>query len=170
WIDGCDKFKIPITAERAKGPVAQYRESRGDPSAESAQAAGNRPPDIPAYSYEAFVDAITEFVIADDQSINVIESPFLRRIFMLLRQDLSDNEIPHRSAIQNRIKSFWEEHLGVLEGDMKAFLYILDRLLITSKIGWVTLDNASNNDTFMIALERELQARDIPFDHIENRI
>jgi len=37
------------------------------------------------------------------------------------------------------------------------------------QIGWITLDNASNNDTFMEALEPELQARNIPFDHIELR-
>ena len=76
WVDGCDKFKISITAERAKAAVAQYRESRGDRSTESAQAAGNRPPDIPEYSYEAFIDAITKFVIADNQVHHQI---FLKR-------------------------------------------------------------------------------------------
>jgi len=38
------------------------------------------------------------------------------------------------------------------------------------QIGWVTLDNASNNDTFMASLERELTARGILFDRVENRI
>lgn len=65
WVDGCDKFNIPITAEKAKGPVSNYRASKGDTSAGCAQS--DRPPDIPEYSYNAFVDAITEFVIADDQ-------------------------------------------------------------------------------------------------------
>jgi len=32
------------------------------------------------------------------------------------------------------------------------------------------MDNASNNDTLMTSLERELHARNIPFDHVENRI
>lgn len=39
---------------------------------------------------------------------------------MLLRQDLKENEIPHRSVIHNRIKTFWEEHLTELESDMKV--------------------------------------------------
>lgn len=32
------------------------------------------------------------------------------------------------------------------------------------------MDNASNNDTFMVALELELHARGISFDSVENRI
>ena len=38
------------------------------------------------------------------------------------------------------------------------------------QIGWVTLDNASNNDTFMITLAAELQALCIPFDAVKHRI
>ena len=75
------------------------------------------------------------------------------------------------------------EHLA------QAFLYVLDRISITSKvsnkylwvdiyidiqvfwqIGCITLDNASNNDTFMASLERELNARGIPFEQVGNRI
>lgn len=32
------------------------------------------------------------------------------------------------------------------------------------------MDNASNNDTLMVSLERQLLARGISFDRIENRI
>ena len=44
--------------------------------------------------------------------------------------------------------------------------------MLTSRpqIGWVTLDNASNNDTFMLKLEEELKRRGIPFDRVKNRI
>lgn len=65
WVDGCDNFKIEITAEKAKGPVARYRESKG--KASSQPTSSQRPEDIREYSYEAFVDAITQFIIADDQ-------------------------------------------------------------------------------------------------------
>jgi len=76
WVEGCDKFKIPIVAEKAKGPVANYRASKGDGSqATSAEFAGDRPPDIREYSYEAFVDAITEFIIADDQVCSIYINP-----------------------------------------------------------------------------------------------
>lgn len=74
-----------------------------------------------------------------------------------------------------------------------AFLHILDRLDIAhlvyilscsiiylpyiyyadqcnNQIGWVTLDNASNNDTFMTKLEELLHARNISFHRIKRRI
>lgn len=70
------------------------------------------------------------------------------------------------------------EHLSV------AFLYILDRIKITHKvstficatcliitennqIGWITMDNASNNDTCMEALAKELTRRQITFDKLQ---
>jgi len=43
-------------------------------------------------------------------------------------------------------------------------------LTYSLQIGWITLDNASNNDTFMSSLERELNARGIPFERDGNRI
>lgn len=32
------------------------------------------------------------------------------------------------------------------------------------------MDNTSNNDTFVVSLEAELEACDVPFDHIECHI
>lgn len=69
-----------------------------------------------------------------------------------------------------------------------AFLHVLDRIKIAHKVrsllvhqlphqyssvfklGWVTLDNAFNNDTYMFWLERELRRRNIPFSKVERRI
>ena len=73
WVEGCDKFKIPIVAEKAKGPVANYCASKGEDS--QTTSAGDRPPNIQEYSYEAFVDAITEFIIADDQVCYICINP-----------------------------------------------------------------------------------------------
>ena len=66
WVDGCDQFKIPITAEIAKCAVASYCASKGQSSSQSTSSK-ERPEDICEYSYEAFVDAITQFIIVDDQ-------------------------------------------------------------------------------------------------------
>ena len=77
WVDSCDKFKIPITAAKAQEPVASYRTSKGQRTSPSNPRVGDRPPDMPEYSYEAFVDAITEFIIADDQvSIHQFEAGY----------------------------------------------------------------------------------------------
>ncbi|KAF9537664.1 hypothetical protein CPC08DRAFT_597493, partial [Agrocybe pediades] len=172
WVDACDRLNISITASTVDKAIDTYRLKQGHVVSGTSKSDGNeRPSDIPEYSFEALVDAITQFIIADDQSINVIESPYLRRVFMLLRKDLKESDIPHRTAIRNHIKEIWDDYILSLGQEIRVpFLYILDRITITSKIGWVTLDNASNNDTMMAELEKELNHRQIPFDRVENRI
>jgi hypothetical protein len=63
WIEGCDKLHIPITAKDAQRVVVDYRKRKGQASTNSTeQSKSGRP-----FSQEAFVDAIIEFVVADDQ-------------------------------------------------------------------------------------------------------
>jgi hypothetical protein len=62
WVTICDELKIPIMAKCAEEPVRQFRKDPA-PSAESER---------PTYSKEAFVDAIVDFVIGDDQVRNKI--------------------------------------------------------------------------------------------------
>jgi hypothetical protein len=57
WVTACDRLHIPITAQGVEEAVKDFRK---DPTiktqAERAQ-----------YSKEAFVDAIVEFIVGDDQ-------------------------------------------------------------------------------------------------------
>ncbi|KAF8956711.1 hypothetical protein BDZ97DRAFT_1614520, partial [Flammula alnicola] len=169
WVDACDKLDILIHTPQSLKLAMEYRERRdghthhktGDSITEETRA---------AFSKEAFVDALTDFIIADDQSINVIESPRLRAIFLMLREELKDRDIPHRTILRARIVERFDEHLKSLESEMAAFIFILDRLKITSEIGWVTMDNATNNDTFSATLERMLQGRRIIFDKKKRRV
>ena len=54
------------------------------------------------------------------QSINVIESPKLHAIFLMLREELKDSDIPHHTKIQKQIMEVWDEHLDVLQDQMKV--------------------------------------------------
>ena len=49
-------------------------------------------------------------------------------------------------------------------------LLFWDKLLMTFQIGWITMDNASNNTKCMAVLERELSHRRIPFDKTERHV
>lgn len=69
WVTTCDKFKILITAERAQVPVANYW------SKDTTSSSNDRPLNIHEYSHEAFVDGITEFIIANNQ-VFIYYSPF----------------------------------------------------------------------------------------------
>ncbi|KAI0042415.1 hypothetical protein FA95DRAFT_1465474, partial [Auriscalpium vulgare] len=155
WVASCDKSGITITAKEAQDAVDTYRGQRNSAqSRDSAEQSLPRPP----FTNEAFVDALVEFIVADDQSLNIIESKQLRAIFLLLREQLKDSDIPHRTTLRNRIKELFEEHLVTLKDTIAAFMFIIDRLDIAHKIGWITMDNAPNNDTCIRAIARELRA------------
>jgi len=63
WVEGCDKFNIPIVAQTFQARVDEYRKQNGSTQARTED------PTLPtrAYSREAFIDAIVEWIVADDQ-------------------------------------------------------------------------------------------------------
>jgi len=63
WVSGCDKLKISIRAKEVLQAVATYRIKMGQETFTPTQPTG------PEFSKEAFVDAIAEFIVADDQVI-----------------------------------------------------------------------------------------------------
>jgi hypothetical protein len=58
WVSSCDQLKIPITAKAALPEVRKFRSEPGDTPLESER---------PDYSKSAFVDALVEFIVGDDQ-------------------------------------------------------------------------------------------------------
>jgi hypothetical protein len=40
----------------------------------------------------------------------------------MLREELKDEDIPHRTTIRNRILQVWDEHLDTLANEMKVCL------------------------------------------------
>ncbi|PBK87989.1 hypothetical protein ARMGADRAFT_1084967 [Armillaria gallica] len=95
WVATCDKLKIKITLEKAEAVVAAYRDPQGQ-SSNTRRVAGDLG-DIPRFSLEAFVDALIAFIVGTDQSFNIVESPELHRIFLMLREELTNADIPHQT-------------------------------------------------------------------------
>jgi hypothetical protein len=133
WISSCDRLKIPVTAKAVQDAVCDYRTRQGQIHSQSSS---TDPITRSPFSQEAFVNAIMNFIIADDQvwfyvysipinitdnflqSINVIESPQLRAIFLMLREELKDSDIPHRTSLRQRILDVWNDHLDKLQEEM----------------------------------------------------
>ncbi|KAK0465890.1 uncharacterized protein EV420DRAFT_799505 [Desarmillaria tabescens] len=66
WVEACDRLKVKITADKAEGPVAAYRESKGqDPKQNSSLPSGFD--EVPGFSLEAFIDALVAFIVSNDQ-------------------------------------------------------------------------------------------------------
>ena len=55
----------------------------------------------------------------------MVESPQLRQIFLMLRKELRESDIPGRTTIRKRIEEVYEEHLEKLRGEMEVHLYAL---------------------------------------------
>jgi len=55
------------------------------------------------------------------QSINIIQSPRLKKIFLLLKKDLSERDIPGRTTIHNHINQMFEEHMARLKAEAKVW-------------------------------------------------
>lgn len=58
------------------------------------------------------------------QSINVVENEQLRAIFLMLRAELTDSDIPHRTKIRKRIIEVWDDHLNSLESELGVCFYL----------------------------------------------
>ncbi|KAJ2921202.1 hypothetical protein H1R20_g15892, partial [Candolleomyces eurysporus] len=228
----CDRRGLKIIAKEAQRYVAAYRAEKGQTTTEEAPGSA-----VPEFTHDGFIDALVDFIVADDQSINVIESVFFRRLLLLLRKELRDEDIPHRTFVRNHIRRRWDIYMDELRGELQnavgkislttdlwsdtnlcpfmavtahwieaktvqtaegpvtslnlradliafhnlpgrhtgehlgtALLHVLDRLKIVGKIGWITVDNASNNDTMMEHLAVLLNRHRITFLARNNRI
>ena len=95
----------------------------------------------PEYSKEAFIEAIVEFIVGDDQvcsyfltyytiwickllqSLNIIESSHLHKIFLMLWKELKESDIPGRTTIRNRIEKIYIQHLEELAEELKVYIF-----------------------------------------------
>ena len=68
WVTTCDKAKIKIDAATVANDIAAFREEAGLNNSEPTAGPSRR-----QFSKEGFIDAILEWIVADDQ---VSDSPF----------------------------------------------------------------------------------------------
>ncbi|PBK80388.1 hypothetical protein ARMGADRAFT_892284, partial [Armillaria gallica] len=171
WVEACDRLKVKITADNAEGPVTAYRESKGQGSRQNS-ALPDGIDEVPGFSSEAFIDVLVAFIVSNDQSFLLVESLELHRIFLMLCKELTNDDIPHRTQIQKHVMEIWEDHLKQLSTEMQVYVIIMITAwcLYCSQMGWISLDNASNNDTMMAFLEMLLMQCRIEFDAIKQHI
>ena len=72
WISACDAQKIPITAKEAQPALAEYRTHQGM-SPEGAPHANTQ---RRTYTPDKFVEAIVEWIVADDQVCSTYQPTF----------------------------------------------------------------------------------------------
>ena len=135
WVSICNQEGIKITASTVQWQVEAYCTACGQPSEDSESKSGAT---RQKYSREAFVDAMVEWVVVDDQVqlfyfttwlytltltcqlLNVVDSTELHNIFLMLWQELRECDIPHCLTICRHAKELHQGHLQWLEDDMKV--------------------------------------------------
>jgi len=70
------------------------------------------------FTQQAFLEHLINFIIADDQSLNVVECPEFRQLLLLLREDLQDKDIPRRTKIRESIIKTWHAYFKVLKEEL----------------------------------------------------
>jgi hypothetical protein len=50
----------------------------------------------------------------------IVESPRLRKIFLLLCEELKESDIPSHSTMRNHIEEAYEEHMKQLQEEMEV--------------------------------------------------
>jgi len=66
------------------------------------------------------------------------------------------------------MRRFQGRHTG--ENQAACFLEVIQPYHMTEKIGYITLDNVSNNDTALQHIARHLREQDISFDPVQHRL
>ena len=80
-------------------------------------AASKKQANIP-FSLPQLHKHLVDFIVADDQSLNIIECKEFRRLLLFLREDLQDKDIPHRTKIKTDIIQAWKDYFIVLKQDL----------------------------------------------------
>ncbi|PPQ97649.1 hypothetical protein CVT26_002438 [Gymnopilus dilepis] len=157
WIAACDKLGIDITTKAAQSDAEDLRQK---------------------FSQEAFLDALVDFVTSEGVSINIVESPKLRALFLMLREDLKNTDIPHRTSVREHIMATWEKHLETLQAEMGAALgkisftadvwsdpNLVPYMAVTGHWIQVKTIHLSEGPLHILSLRSEL----IAFHHLEGR-
>ena len=91
---------------------------------------------IPPFSLSSLHQHLVEFIVADDQALNIVECNEFRRLLLFLREDLKDTDIPHRTKIKTNIIEAWKEYFVILKQDLAVCILssVGLKLLITSQM------------------------------------
>jgi hypothetical protein len=121
------KFQLRSQAKNSEGSVAS-------PSA--------RPDKFDEATFHRF---LVRFIVADDQvgspltiltvltflpfpilkAINLVECPEFRQLLILLRSDLKDATIPHRTKLRELVIDGWKQRFQVLRRELEVSLPLL---------------------------------------------
>ncbi|KAG1759799.1 hypothetical protein EV702DRAFT_1208130 [Suillus placidus] len=73
---------------------------------------------IPDFMLDEMHRQIVKFIVADDQAINMIECPEFRRLIRLLRPEIGESGLFHRTKAREMVIEQWQEYFLALKQDL----------------------------------------------------
>ena len=73
---------------------------------------------------------LIDFIVADDQSLNVVECKEFQHLLLFLREDLEDKDIPHRTKIKMDIIQAWKDYFVILKQDLTVCILTFIELIL----------------------------------------
>ncbi|TFY53602.1 hypothetical protein EVJ58_g9366 [Rhodofomes roseus] len=70
------------------------------------------------FSQELFERYLVDFIVAHDQPINIVENPEFRRLLLLCRPDMTDDDIPHRTKVTTLVMANFKKQLESLKVEL----------------------------------------------------
>jgi hypothetical protein len=89
WVKACDEMGITIGGSKAQIAVRKFRKLPGPTDLEAER---------PNFSKEAFVDALAEFVVADDQVCDIFNSKIVKLMYYISLSMLLNCLVSGRSS------------------------------------------------------------------------
>ncbi|CAE6441197.1 unnamed protein product [Rhizoctonia solani] len=151
-----DKINAQIeadTSQQSSIPFASCREE-GIQHIHGPKIAPNTPPE---FTRAGLVKRLVDWIAIDNQALNVVENPEFQELLLYCGQSAFKNsDVPHCDKLAT---AAWA-----------TYLIKKEKINADMKIGCITLDNASNNNTLMQELAQAFESRGIEFDEKENWI
>ena len=63
---------------------------------------------------------LVDFIVVDDQSLNILECKEFQHLLLFLREDLEDTDIPHHTKIKMDIIGAWKDYFVDLKQDLSV--------------------------------------------------
>ncbi|KAI5998468.1 hypothetical protein EDC04DRAFT_2909281 [Pisolithus marmoratus] len=77
---------------------------------------------VPPFSLPICHKFLINFIITDDQSLNIIKCKEFHCLLLLLREDLKDSDIPHHMRIWSNIIQAWKDYFTILKIDLAVHI------------------------------------------------
>ncbi|OBZ73092.1 Zinc finger BED domain-containing protein 4 [Grifola frondosa] len=109
YIESCQKFGWKMQLRRQRVREAAQATSAPD---------GSEPSNCMPFTAQSFIRHIINFIVADDQSINVVECREFCDLLLHLRDELHETDIPRRTKIRESIIAAWKAYFEMLKADL----------------------------------------------------